>query len=115
MQLYVMHTTQHIKPNTVRRPGLNHAQIHSILQVKLIARIQTLAWPSYCLEPPTYTPEGRVKGDHQEEFTEATSYQMVSSVCHRMGLNVQRLSWQPGDPELQTVHILPNPGIPVTK
>lgn len=65
MQLCVIYTML----NTVRHPGLNHAQNHSILQVKLIARIQTLERPSYCQEPPAYTPEGRVKGDHQEEFT----------------------------------------------
>jgi len=59
-------------PNTARRPGLNHAQIHGILQVKLIARIQTLARPSYCQEPPTYTPEGGVNRYHQEKFTNRT-------------------------------------------
>lgn len=112
MQLYAMHITA----SSTRHPGLNHAQIHSILQAKLIERIQTLAKLSYCKEPPTFTPQSGVKADDQEEFTvEAPSYQMVSSVCHRMGLNMQMLSQQPSDPKLQTVPTLPKPGTLVTK
>lgn len=67
-------------PNTVRHPGLNHAQIRSILQVKLITRIQTLARPSYCQEPPTYITEDGVKENQLEEFTNKSHQLGVSFV-----------------------------------
>lgn len=65
---------------------------------KSTARIQTLA-----TSPTRWNEERSPRRIHKQ----GSSYQMVSPVCHAMGLNMQRLSWQPGDPKFQRVHILP--------